>query len=201
MNYLAHMFLSGHDDGLMIGNFIADAVKGNRMNDYPDAVRNGIRLHRAIDTFTDQHAITAIGRERLHPHFHKYSGVVVDMYFDHFLASNWSMWSTEPLRDFTSRNYGILARNFLQLPARSRRMLPFMVRDNWLLSYARLEHLDKAFRGMAQRTIFRSGMELATEVLRDQYDEFRVEFLDFFPEIITHTDHWRGESPPKVSLH
>jgi len=184
MNYLAHMYLSGNDPELMIGNFIADAVKGRQLERYPERIQAGIRLHRAIDAYTDTHEVVVAGRERLRRYFHKYSGVVIDMYFDHFLASGWEDYSTEPLLDFTHRNYAILSRYYLLLPGRSRRILPHMIRRNLLVAYGSLEGLDHAFRGMARRTPFRSGMEDAVEVLKQEYDGLRAGFRSFFPELV-----------------
>lgn len=187
MNYLAHMYLSGTDDHLMIGNFIADAVKGKRIEWFSEGIRKGIRLHRAIDTYTDSHYIVAQSRERLHSHFHKYSGVVVDMYFDHFLALRWDRYSQEDLHTFVHKNYRILIAHFAILPSRTRRILPYIIGQDWLVSYADLEKLQHAFKGMARRTRFESGMETAVDALVSGYDDFEEEFHAFFPELIAHT--------------
>lgn len=186
MNYLAHMYLSFHDDDVMVGNFIADAVKGKRMERYQAGIQKGIVLHREIDTFTDRHPLVAEARKQLHPYFHKYSGVVMDMYYDHFLARYWPDYSPEDLPSFVHNNYRILISRFAILPARIRRILPYMVRNDWLSSYADLEHLDMAFNGMAKRTSFPSGMELATLRLREHYPYFRDGFRTFFPQLIEH---------------
>lgn len=188
MNYLAHMYLSGEDDELMIGNFIADGVKGKRMERYPEGIRDGIILHRQIDSFTDNHEISAGLRSDLSFAFGKYAAVVVDMYYDHFLAANWSAYSDEPLRGFTERNYAVLARNFSLLPGKSRRILPFMMKSNWLMAYAGFEGLDRAFRGMARRTPFESGMEQAVEVLKKKYGVYQSAFESFFPDVIAYVN-------------
>jgi acyl carrier protein phosphodiesterase len=183
MNYLGHMYLSGKDAELMLGNFIADAVKGNQIDSFPDPVKRGILLHRKIDAFTDHHSSSRALNRLLNPHFRKYSGVVVDMYYDHFLARNWTTFSSEDLKSFTEANYRILQRHFLQLPARSRRILPFMMKDNWLMAYASFAGLDQAFRGIARRTPFYSGMEKGVAVLRDHYAECRACFECFMPDV------------------
>lgn len=187
MNYLAHLYLSGPDEGLIVGNFIADAVKGRSVERYPEPIRRGISMHRSIDRFTDGHPLNAEARRWLYPYVHKYAGVVLDMYHDHFLATDWGSWSAEPLQGFTRRSYQTLLRHFLSLPPRSRRILPFMMKDDWLSSYARMEGLGQAFQGMARRTPFASGMEGAVKVLEDHYDEFRKVFQQFLPELIRHT--------------
>lgn len=184
MNYLGHMFLSGNDPELMFGNFIADAVKGNKIDTFPERIRTGILLHRKIDAFTDHHSSSRALNHLLNPFFRKFSGVVVDMYYDHFLARNWDEFNTEDLRSFAERNFLLLSARFLQLPPKSKRILPFMMKDNWLMAYAHFDGLDRAFKGMARRTPFFSGMEKGVVVLRDHYAECRAHFDCFMPEVI-----------------
>lgn len=184
MNYLAHMYLSGDDQEIMIGNFIADAVKGRRMERYPSRVQDGILLHRRIDEYTDTHEVTRQARKHMAGRFGKYSGVVMDMYYDHFLGIKWGSYSDESLYAFTERNFAILARNFYVLPGKSRRILPFMMKNNWLAAYASFEGLDRAFNGMARRTPFESGMEAAVDFLKKDYSYFAEAFDEFFPDIL-----------------
>ena len=113
MNFLAHLYLSGNNKEVILGNFIADAVKGKELNRYKEQVQVGIRLHRAIDTYTDKHPVVEKSKERLRGKYHKYAGVIVDMFYDHFLAANWNEYSNEPLNKFTSNAYRILILNFL----------------------------------------------------------------------------------------
>src|ERR1700752_360781 len=101
LNFLAHIYLSGNDDQLMIGNFIADYVKGKKKDEYPPGIKKGIELHRAIDDFTDHHEITSRSKNRLRSKYGKYSGVITDLYYDHFLASNFSIYHNVPLKEFT----------------------------------------------------------------------------------------------------
>jgi len=129
---------------------------------------------------------------RLSNKYHKYSGVIIDMYWDHFLADNWADYSDEDILSFTRRNYKILMKNFLILPAKTKRILPFMMSTNWLASYARLDFLQKCFEGMAIRTPFNSGMENAVSDLKEDYESFRLEFEKFFPEIIEYVQNVEG---------
>src|SRR5580704_12124651 len=112
MNFLAHIYLSGNNHELMIGNFIADFVKGNKKNDYPDGIRKGIELHRAIDDYTDHHEITGRSKDRLRMKYHKYSGVIVDIYYDHFLAANFAQYSPKTLQQYSEDTYHILKENW-----------------------------------------------------------------------------------------
>ncbi len=183
MNYLAHLYLAGENNNLIIGNFIADHIKGNGIHLYSESIRRGILMHRAIDKFTDNHVIVKQSIGRLRPNYHKYSGVVVDMFYDHFLATGWNEYSKMNLHAFTNSRYDLLFQNFNILPVRSQRILPHMARHNWLMSYAGFEGLEQALTGMSHRTTFVSKMEHAVNDLRNSYDYFRNEFREYFPQL------------------
>lgn len=183
MNFLAHIYLSANDDQITIGNFIADSIKGNEYTHLPENVQKGIVLHRAIDTFTDAHPIFRKSTKRLHPNYSHYSGVIVDVYYDHFLAKNWSVYSDTPLSVFVDDFYTLLENNYGILPPRIRRMMPYMIEDNWLLNYANLEGISGVLRGLNQRTKNRSKMDLAIVELKEHYTEFENEFTEFFEEL------------------
>jgi acyl carrier protein phosphodiesterase len=192
MNFLAHLYLSGKEEDVIVGNFVADAVKGNSLHNFPEGIERGIRLHREIDYFTDQHPVVRASKSRLSPNYRMYSGVIVDLYYDHFLAKYWSDFSDEDLQQLVSRTYFLLIRRFHLLPARSRRILPFMITRNWLVGYRDLEILQQVFNGMSRRTTHPSGMENAITDLKADYDLYENEFRAFFPEIIHHIDKYRS---------
>ena len=120
----------------MIGNFIADFVKGKKKNEYPDEIRKGIELHRFIDHFTDHHEVVLNSIRRILQRQEKYSGVVVDILYDHFLAANFNRYSQMPLQDFSKQTYRVLQENWNFLPSGVHHFLPFMIERNWLLNYA-----------------------------------------------------------------
>ncbi len=185
MNYLAHAFLSGQDEDLLVGNFIGDAVKGKAINGYPATIRRGIRLHRAIDEYTDRHPVYRQSRSRLSGRYRHYAGVLTDIFYDHFLARNWQQYHHDPLPVYTHWVYAVLARQAAALPERVNYMLQFMVPQNWLLNYANLTGIQKVLSGMARRTTFESGMENALDELQQYYTELEEEFATFFPQLQT----------------
>lgn len=184
MNFLAHMYLSGKDEGLIIGNFIADMVKGNAYIDYPEHIQKGILLHRKIDSFTDNHPVFRKTKRRILKEQGKYSSVVVDMFYDHFLAKEWNFFSDEKLDDFVSRNYMLMIKNHRILPDRARYILPYMIKQNWLVNYAELVPLAQVFDRMDQRTEYKSGMKTGAETLKKYYADIKKDFFEFMPEII-----------------
>jgi len=183
MNFLAHLYLSGDDEELIVGNFIADHVKGDRVLNYNKGIQNGIKLHREIDAFTDSHPVFIQSKERLSENYRKYAGVVTDMFYDHFLSSEWQTYSNESLDQFTDRMHKIIVKKFPVLPEKSQRFIAYMKKFNWLTGYGTFEGLGRALNGMAIRTPFKSGMENAVKDLKENYHSYRYEFHIFFPEI------------------
>ncbi len=192
MNFLAHLYLSGKEEDVIIGNFVADAIKGNSLQRFPEGMERGIRLHREIDHFTDSHPVFKTSRSRLVPKYRMYAGVIVDLYYDHFLARYWNEYSEEDLSQFVASTYFLMIRRFNLLPPRSRRILPFMITQNWLVNYRDLNSLQRVFYGMSRRTSHPSGMENAIQDLESGYAMYENEFRTFFPEIIKHIDHYRS---------
>jgi len=184
MNMLAHTHLSGDNDLVTIGNFIADGIKGNDYKNFNTAFQIGILLHRHIDTFTDSHETVRQSTKRLHEKYGHYSGVIVDILYDHFLAKNWHLYSDVPLADYVENFYNSLETHYDLLPMVIQKMMPFMLADNWLLSYASIDGISKVLQGMNRRTKNRSGMHEAVNELELYYNEFETEFTSFFDELI-----------------
>jgi acyl carrier protein phosphodiesterase len=194
VNYLAHVFLSGSDSDLMVGNFIADAVRGKQFLNFPERIQRGILLHRQIDAFTDSHPVVAQTKDRLRAQYNKYAPVIADMYYDHFLASNFSQYSDQSLSDFSAKIYTILNAHWEMLPERVKQFLPHMIAHNWLLSYARLSGINQALTGLSRRTTFASGMETAAVELKENYGLYAADFDLFMPELITFSQQWIAEN-------
>ncbi|MES2804618.1 MAG: ACP phosphodiesterase [Bacteroidota bacterium] len=184
MNFLAHIYLSGDNDLIKIGNFMADGIRGKHFESYPLEIQKGIILHRAIDTFTDAHPIFRKSTKRLHEKYHHYAGVIVDVFYDHFLAKNWNKYSDEKLDDFVARFYQSLHDNHINLSERTKGMMPYMIEHNWLVSYQTVEGINRILTQMDQRTKNESKMRFATNELSEFYPEFEEEFTNFFQELI-----------------
>jgi acyl carrier protein phosphodiesterase len=188
MNFLAHIYLSDNNDFIKIGNFMADGIRGKDYLDYPEQIKKGIILHRAIDTYTDANKTFRISKHRLHKRYGHYSGVIVDILYDHFLAKNWAKYSDESLHSFVFRFYQSLEDNFETLTPKTQRILPIMIEQNWLESYATIEGISKILFQMDYRTKFKSKMQFSVEELEAFYDEFENEFTLFFEELRNHVD-------------
>ena len=181
---------------MILGNFIADHVKGSDVLKYSETVRKGIAMHRAIDTYTDQHPVVKQSIARLRADFHKYAGVVVDMYYDHYLSAQWNEYSDQKLDEFTKTRYEVLDAFQTILPVRSARLLFYMEKQNWLKSYSSFDGMQQAFNGMSRRTTFESHMENAVVNLKAAYPEFNLEFRQFFPELQAYVkDNFEIQTP------
>lgn len=183
MNFLAHLYLSENNTNIMIGNFIADGIRGNQFTHLSSEIQKGIRLHREIDTFTDAHEIVRKSKRRLHKRYGLYAGVVIDIFYDHYLAKNWSTYSAMPLDLYVDQVYELLQNNFDILPEKTQYMLPFMIEHNWLYNYQFKEGIQRVMNGMNRRTKNRAQMNLALEDLIALDSEFQEDFTAFFEEL------------------
>ena len=184
MNFLAHIYLSGEDDFVKIGNFMADSIRGSQYLDYPNSLQKGILLHRHIDSFTDSHPIYRKSKHRLHEKYGHYSGVIMDIAYDHFLAKNWSKYSNEKLEDYAADFYKLMQDNYEILTERTKGMLPYMIGRNWLVSYATIAGLEMILFQMDYRTKHRAHMQEAIVEIQNFYTEFESEFFQFFEELV-----------------
>lgn len=186
MNFLAHIYLSGDNDMLKIGNFMADSIRGNHYLDYPDDIKKGILLHRYIDTFTDAHPIYRKSKHKLHEKYGHYSGVIMDIVYDHYLAKNWSNYSDEKLVDYADNFYKLLQANYEILTEPVQKMMPSMIARNWLVSYATLEGLERILFQMDYRTKHRVNMQEAIIEVQLYNTQFEEEFALYFEELRQH---------------
>jgi acyl carrier protein phosphodiesterase len=194
MNFLAHILLSGDNEKVMVGNFIGDFVKGRKaLESFEAEIVKGIELHRSIDLFTDKHPVVSRSKDRLRSKYRHYSGVIVDVFYDHFLAKNWNQFHDQPLPDFAEKTYRTVERFNGILPKEVKYMLPYMTKANWLVNYSKVEGIHRALSGMARRTSYDSKMDEAQNDLIRNYNDFEKEFKEFFPALKAHCDNWLRE--------
>ncbi len=188
MNFLAHIYLSGESDEIVLGNFIGDFVKGNKYQNFPDQVAYGIQMHRSIDVFTDQHADVREFIQFLKPGYGRYAGIVADVFMDHFLASNWPEYSVYTLRQFSKHAHAVFLSNFLLLPFKVKQFLPFLIQHKRLESYAHRESMFHVLEIMSHHTSLPAKSVWAVEVLIREYDQMELLFRSFFAEITSYVE-------------
>lgn len=189
MNYLAHFYLSFGQKPLIVGNLLGDFVRGRldhpRNAHYTTPVKQGILLHRHIDSFTDTHPVGLACRQALPPIFGKYRGVVMDMYFDYFLAKHFQDYHAQPLPDFVAEVYQTLETNRSILPADAGSLVDSMIKYDWLYHYQFVEGMNRSFRGMSHRFAFLKGIENAGEELSQRESLYESYFRSFFPDLVS----------------
>ena len=183
MNFLAHIYLSGDSREILIGNFIGDYVKGKNITGYPDEVKQGIMLHRMIDSFTDSHSITRSSKKIIAEKYGLYAGIVVDIYYDHFLSANWDLYSEMPLREYIHDRYRLLDSGFSIFPAGVKSWFPYFIKSNWLETYIHFEGLNMVFKRMSYRTSLPDQSDYAVNQLKENYDFLKENFIEFFADM------------------
>jgi acyl carrier protein phosphodiesterase len=184
MNFLAHALLSGQNELVLTGNMIGDTVKGTKFHHYPSDMQKGILLHRFIDQFTDSHPLTSSTRALLRARFGKYSGVVSDVLYDHFLAEGWNQYHDNlSLPDFASQTYAVLNKNLHLMNEKAHQFIPYMIEQDWLSSYATREGIADVLIRMSRRTKFDSSMEQGMLALEENGAQLAEHFHLFFPEL------------------
>jgi acyl carrier protein phosphodiesterase len=183
MNFLAHLFLSGNNDEIMVGNLLGDFMKGRKISNFDDGIVKGILLHRKIDEFTDNHALVLQTKERLRPLFNHYTPVVADVFYDHILAVNWSDYSDVALKDFAKHCYQVMRKHKDLFPLRFQPALVYMRFRNVLMSYAKFSGIDFAFNRVASRSLYPSNLQNATTELKKNHKLYTAEFKEFFPQL------------------
>lgn len=182
LNFLGHIFLTPDDDELLLGNFIADSVKGNPYNKLPERVADGVKLHRAIDAFTDSHQLVKQGVERFRPTQGRYAAVVIDVVYDHVLASNWQNFHDQELGRFTDEVYTRLESHSHHFPSSVQRYFPYMKEQNWLYNYQFEWGLRKSLEGLDRRTSVETELVGSVEVYKESEAKFLEEFQQFIAD-------------------
>jgi len=186
MNFLAHIYLSGNNEQIQIGNFIGDYVKGNKYLDYPELIQKGILLHRDIDNFTDNNSLHKLAKRNISKKYKKYSGIIIDIFYDHFLAANWTDYSNIPLPEYTNTFYKLLKSNYDILPNKVQDFLPKLISNNRLLSYKDITGIKLALNKMTEYTSLPKYTNYAISELLKNYSDFNKNFELFMIEIINY---------------
>ena len=180
MNYLVHLYLSGDDPEILVGNFMGDFVKGRVNYINPHHLRDGIVLHRRIDTFAQHHPLFRQSRQRLAPRYGLYRGAMVDLFYDHFLALGWETWSGEPLDVWLARIRGIVESHNSSLPERLQGFVPIIFGE-LLPSYRQVEGIGRALERMARRVKRPNPLAGGEEELVSHYAGLQDDFQSFLP--------------------
>jgi len=188
MNYLAHIYLSGENEQVILGNFIGDWIKGSDFKKYPTDIQKGMLLHRTIDSFTDNHPVVRTSKNRLIVEYHKYAGIIIDIFYDHFLAKNWLLYSAIPLSEFSEQVNKILLTQMHFLPQNMQDFVPAFMNNRWLELYATIPGIEHVLQSMVRNTTLPDKTSYAIENLVKFYKTYSMEFNTYFPELEKHIE-------------
>lgn len=188
MNFLGHLYLSGYNTELMLGNFSGDFLKGNSYKAYPANFQKGVLLHRAIDSFTDTHPITRECKLYFSDKYQKYAGIVTDIIFDFFLIQSWELFSTDSLYDFRQWVHNRLKENIEIMPTKAQKIIPNFIQKKWLETYATLNGIELVLSRMAVRTSLPAYSGHAMVVIKRHYNYFLNQFIDFYYDMIDYVN-------------
>jgi acyl carrier protein phosphodiesterase len=184
MNWLAHLLLSEPDPGFRIGNLLPDLIPMSDLTNAHAMFQDGIGRHRLIDAFTDAHPLFRQSVRRFEVPYRRYGGILVDIFYDHFLTIDWALYSTEPLPSFINSVYQQFADNWTQLPTAAQPALRQMQIDNWLGSYGDLAGLRNTLARVSARLRRPFDLTAAVSLLEQDYAAFRDDFRNFFPQLL-----------------
>ena len=186
MNFLAHIALSGNDTDIIIGNFIGDFIKGSAYNNYPEALKKGMLLHRSIDSFTDNHPLTVQSKRRFYKEFPKMGGIITDVIYDYFLCLHWSKFYTIELDVFIAKTYETLAENKHLYPQEMDTLYHHLTTTNWFNRYKTQEGTALSLTELGKRMNYPKDLSLAFKIVNDNTAEFYAEFDQFYSELKVH---------------
>jgi acyl carrier protein phosphodiesterase len=199
MNYLAHLFLAGNEPESVIGSLMGDFVKGRVDPTRPAAVQHAIMQHRRIDSFTDAHPLVKRSKRRIRPEFRRYAGILIDVFYDHFLASRWQSYADVSLDEFAAHVYGQVERHLDTLPPRMQSSMRYLLANDLLRSYRTLDGIGQALRGIEGRLRRPSRLGSAVIELENAYPALRDDFHEFFPRLIRFVDDDNARSSRPAS--
>jgi len=200
MNFLAHLQLSGSNQRVKIGNFMGDGIRGKDYENFSNDIKIGVLLHREIDTFTDAHDVFRKSKRRFSHKYNHFSGVITDMIYDHFLSKNWENYSSIPLRDFTFDFYQSLDIYYDELNEKTKNILPYLKKQDWLYNYQFIDHLEIILGQMDNRFKGKSIMRESVVELQKDYRLFEDEFSVFYQDLSKFALNKRFELEKKYSL-
>lgn len=194
MNWLAHLLLSEQNVESRLGNLLGDLVKGSARQELNSNLQQGIKCHQVIDAFTDTHLVVQRSKARICLGYRRFAGILVDVFYDHLLAKNWSEYSNVPLEQFTAQIYESFQAYQGKIPAAASEVIARMAAEDWLGAYRNVTGVENALERISKRLSMRFSrsfmLNQAVSELITHYGEFEHDFQEFFPELFSHVQNW-----------
>lgn len=185
MNYLAHSLLSFNNEPIIVGNFIADHIKMAQAEGLPNEIIEGIKIHRKIDSYTDSHPLFIKHKRHFYNGFERYSGVLLDIYFDYLLAKNFNQFSEVGLSEYTQNIYSVLQRNHHHLPVSSQRFLEYVLQNNTFFEYSKIEGIELVLKHLSYRINHGVWLNQSVPLFLEQEEKIEADFIDFMNDLMS----------------
>ena len=193
MNFLSHLYLAEDSEESMIGNLLGDFVKGRLGDNYPNEILKGIKTHRKVDFYTETHQVVKEARNLISPDRRRYAGVLVDIFFDHFLTVHWDNYSDIKIDDFINKAYDVMLKYREIYPENGKVFIPRIVEMDWLRQYESFDGLKLVFERMSHRVKRENPLSGSEVELMSNYSTLGEKFDIFFPELIKYVEEIRLE--------
>jgi len=189
MNYLAHIYLSDSSEENMLGNFLGDFVNKSLEDEFQYSIKQGIFMHKKLDTFTDSHPDFLRSRKRISNTNRRLAGVLIDIFYDHFLAKNWHDYSSISLEEYADNFYRILNKFSYCLPDKLIKRMPYIIEENWLLSYRNISGIEITVERIAKRfSNTKHPLINPIDELINNYESLENDFKCFYPHAIEYAN-------------
>lgn len=183
MNYLGHAYLSFNHQEILVGNMISDFIKGKQRFVFSGNIQKGIELHRNIDEYTDSHPATKKAMEIFRPAYRLYSGAIVDVLYDHFLANDANEFDDNSLKDFSANVYRHIEEHTAVLPQRFLVAFSYMRTHDWLYNYRFEWGMQRSLAGLVRRAAYLSESETAYNLFLEHYVLLNDHYREFFKDV------------------
>lgn len=197
MNYFAHLFLAQPNAESCFGNLLGDFRKNVDVNALPEAVQKGLENHYLVDRYTDAHPLTISSKQLFSKQRRRFSGIAIDVLYDHFLIKHWATYSTQSLDNFKQGVFNHLLAQHQYMPERMQNTVSHMVKHDWFAQYESLNGIERALDNIAKRIRFENNFRGSMQEIDCHLSTLEDRFLAFFPELISHVELTAIEHPPQ----
>ncbi|MFA3777736.1 ACP phosphodiesterase [Yersinia sp. 1652 StPb PI] len=185
MNFLAHLHLATLADSSLLGNLLADFVRGNPQDEYAPEIVAGIMMHRRVDVMTDAQPLVKEARRYFSADYRRVAPITLDVLWDHFLARNWDKLVPDyTLPGFIQHAQSQIVPHLPQTPARFQHLNAYLWRERWLERYAELPFIADVLQGMANRRPKLAALAGSFQDIEQHYQPLEQLFWAFYPAMM-----------------
>ncbi|MEQ1975332.1 ACP phosphodiesterase [Xenorhabdus sp. SGI240] len=186
MNFLAHLHLAALAESSLLGNLMADFVRGSPEGAFCSDIVAGIRMHRRVDSLTDKHPLVLEARKLFRPEYRRVAPITLDIIWDHFLSRHWDKFE----KNYSLPEFVNLARNNIEphltsTPEKFRELNNYLWSQNLFIRYADMSCIANVLQSMARRRPKLFALAGSYQDIENHYFDFETLFCQFYPEMMS----------------